>query len=191
MASPDRVRQGPSRGGGALRRHDVIASGVLTGLAGGVGMMVVAVVGAASQDLPALHALGIVGESFVGPDAFGGGGARLAFGALVHLATAAALGVLFAATFPRDFPTPSALVVGQGFALFTIMFLMPLVVPWVNPGFRGAMQGMGGTWVLAHAVFGFAVGLAPALRRRLVEGAAPAPAESSRAGAVVPPARAT
>jgi hypothetical protein len=190
VASPDRERQGAS-GAGALRRHDVIASGVLTGIAGGVGMVVVATAGAAWQDLPALHALGMIGESFVGPDGLAGGGARLAFGAVVHLATAAALGVVFAGTLSRDFPTASALVVGQGFALFTIMFLMPLVVPWANPGFRGGMQAMGGTWVLAHAVFGFAVGLAPALRRSLVHGAAPAPAEPSRAGAVVPPARAS
>jgi hypothetical protein len=102
----------------------------------------------------------------VGPEALDGA-AKLAFGAAVHLATAAALGVLYSAVVPRDFPTACAVGVGVGLALFALMFMMPVVVPWANPGFRGAMQAIGGAWVIAHAVFGAVLGAAPALRRWL------------------------
>jgi hypothetical protein len=163
---------GSSRARDAMTRHEVAASGVLAGVAGGVAMMAVAAIGAASQGIPAVHPLEVIGASFVGPEALEGP-ARIAFGALVHLGTSVAFGVLFAAIVPRDFPTASGIGVGVGWALFGLGFMMSTIVPWANPGFRGEMQDVGGTWVIAHAVFGGIVGTIPALRRRLALGAAP------------------
>jgi hypothetical protein len=37
----------------------------------------------------------------------------------------------------------------------------------VNPVMEAGMHETGGAWVLAYAVFGVALGLVPALRRRL------------------------
>lgn len=147
-----------------MRHHEVLASGILMGIAGGVAMLAVAMIGATSQGIAAMHPLQVIGESFVGPETFDGT-ARIAFGAVVHLATSVAFGVLLAAIVPRDFPMASAIGVGVGFALFALMFMMLLVVPWANPGFRRAMQDIGGTWVIAHAVYGAALGMSPALRR--------------------------
>jgi hypothetical protein len=151
-----------------MKRHEVLASGILSGIAGGVAMLAVAMIGANSQGIAPTYPLEVIGESFVGPQTFDGVGAKIAFGAFVHLATSVALGILLAAILPRDFETASAVGVGVGFALFTLMFMMSLVVPFVNPGFRRGMQDIGGTWVIAHAVFGAVLGMTPVLRRRLV-----------------------
>jgi hypothetical protein len=144
-------------------------------------MIVVAVVGAASQGVPAVQPLQVIGASFVGPEALEGP-ARIAFGALVHLGTSVAFGVVFAAIVPRDFPTASGIGVGVGWALFGLGFMMSTIVPWANPGFRGEMQDLGGTWVIAHAVFGAVLGMTPALRRRLARD----PAASARLASAAP-----
>jgi hypothetical protein len=159
----------------ALKRHDVLASGILCGITGAAAMVGVAAISATSEALPATHALEVIGESFVGPKALEGG-AKIAFGALVHLVAAVALGVLCASIIPRDFPRASAIGAGVGFALFALMFMMILVVPWANPGFRWGMQPIGGSWVIAHAAFGAVLGMAPWLRTRLVREALPGPA---------------
>ncbi len=145
----------------------MLASGVLCGIVGGVAMVGLATIAAAWQGIPAVHPLQVIGESFVGPEAFDSAAAKIAFGGLIHLVTSVAFGVLLAAMIPRDFPMASAIVAGVGFALFTLMFMMSLVVPWANPGFRPGMQDIGGTWVIAHAVFGVALGMTPAFRRWL------------------------
>jgi hypothetical protein len=172
VAAPE-SKNAASRVRGAMMRHEVFASGALSGIAGGVAMVGVAGISAAAQGLAPEYALRIIGESFVAPEALDGA-AKAAFGALVHLATAAALGVLFAGLVARDFPTTCAMGAGVGFALFTLGLMMSLVVPWANPGFRAGMQAIGGAWVIAHAIFGLTLGLAPALRRRLARDAADA-----------------
>lgn len=166
----------PPAAAGFPARHATLSAGLLTGLAGGLAMLAVALSGAVSQGLDALHPLRVIGETLVGPGAFEDAAAQAAFGALLHLVTAAALGVILSAAIPGDYPLASALGVGVGLTLLAFMAMMPLVVAPANPGFRGAMQDMGGTWVLAHAAYGLAIGLAPALRRRL----------ERRAGASVP-----
>lgn len=147
------------------KRHELLAAGTLAGLAAGIAMMAVAMIGAAGQDLPPLHPLQAIGESFVGPEALDGL-AKPALGALVHAATSAALGIVLAAMAPRESRTTCAVGLGLGFSLFALGFMMSTFVPWVNPGLRQELQPMGGSWVLAQAVFGVTLGIAPALRRR-------------------------
>jgi hypothetical protein len=153
-----------------MARHDVLASGIVSGVAGGVAMVVIAMIGAGSEDIAPMRALELIGETFVGADALSGS-AKLAFGALVHLCVSVAFGIVLAGILPADFPVASAIGVGVGFALFALGLMISLVVPWANPGFRGGMQDIGGTWVIAHAVFGATLGTAPMLRRWLARGA--------------------
>lgn len=128
-------------------------------------MMVVAMVGALVEGLSLAHPALVVGEALVGPGTLGGA-ARLVYGLLVHLAVSVVLGVLFAALVPRDFPFASAIGIGVGYSLLVFMFiLMPLMVPWANPGFRDGMQGIGGTYIVGLAVFGAVLGTGPGLRR--------------------------
>jgi hypothetical protein len=151
----------------AARRHDVVASGTAAGLAGGVVMMLLITVSAALAGMPALHPLGVIGASLLGPEALDGGPAHVAYGTILHVLVSCSFGVLFAAMIPRDFPVASAAMVGAGSAILIIGVMMSLVVPPINPMFRSEMQPIGGTWVIAHAAFGATLGLAPALRRRL------------------------
>lgn len=149
-----------------MKHHEVLAAGILSGIAAGIAMMVVIMIAAATQDVPPLHPLRAIGESFVGPQALDGV-AKVAFGAFVHVMTSAALGIVFSAIAPREFGTTCAMGLGMGFALFAMGVMMSTIVPRVNPGLRGELQVMGGSCVLAQAVFGVMLGIAPWLRRRL------------------------
>jgi hypothetical protein len=167
-----------------MRRHEVLASGVVVGVAGAVAMMGVATFAAAWNGLGAMYALQVIGESLVGPRALESPAAQVAFGALLHLLTSVALGVVFAAIVPRDFPPASAIGVGVGFGLLALVVMTSLVVPWANPGFGPGIQAIGGSWVIAHAAFGGTIGMAPAFQRWLVRERAPGSA--SRADPVAP-----
>lgn len=157
----------------AFTRHEVLVSGSATGLAAGVTMMAVAMLGAAVEGLTLAHPARVLGESFVDPGALDGA-AKLAYGLLLHVVVSVVMGISFAALVPRDFPLASAIGIGVGYTVLVFMFiLMPLIVPWANPGFRDGMQGIGGTWIIGLSVFGTVLGTAPGLRRWAVEKAAP------------------
>ncbi len=164
--SSDTHANGSSLAPGRVRRHELLASGIISGVLGGLAMLGVAGIAAALQDLDPLRSLELVGETFVGPEALGRG-AKIALGALIHLAVAASFGVLFAALVPREYAAGSAMGLGVGFGLFAAGLMMTVIVPWVNPGFREGIQVIGGSWVVAHAVFGLVLGAAPSIRRRL------------------------
>lgn len=169
----------------------MLAAGVLSGVAGGAAMAAVVVIAAAATGIAPLQPLAAIGETFVGPEALEGTAAKVALGALVHLAVSAAFGVVFAAVVPRDLPTGCAMGLGAGGALFAMGFMMSVMVPWANPGFAAAAQVMGGSWVIAHAVFGAVLGIAPRLRRSLTGQASGASSEAApappRAAAIAVP----
>jgi hypothetical protein len=166
VAVPQSVLEANHVAQGALRRHDAFTAALVAAAAGAVAMAAVAMVGAAVVGIAPSSPLALIGESFVGPEALAGGG-KVAYGVLVHVVTSLAFALLFVGVVPRDYRAGSALGVGVGFAMFGLMFMMSVVVPWANPGFRSGMQEIGGTWVIAHAVFGLALGTTPALRRHL------------------------
>ncbi len=144
----------------------MLAAGILSGLAGGVAMMALLAIAAALQGIAPVHPLAVIGETFMGPEALSDiVAAKLAFGALLHLATSVAFGIVFAGIVPREFRTSCAMGLGLGVALFQMGFMMSVIVPWVNPGFRAGSQVIGGSWVLAQAVFGATTGIAAPLRR--------------------------
>jgi hypothetical protein len=165
VAIPEERSKAASRVRDAMKHHEVIAAGILSGVAGGITMMAVLVLAAAAQGIAPLHPLMVVGETFIGPEALDAVAAKVAFGAFVHVLTSAAFGVVFAGIVPRDFRMGCAMGLGAGTALFAMGFMMSTIVPWANPGFRAASQVIGGSWVLAHAVFGVTLGIAPPLRR--------------------------
>jgi hypothetical protein len=170
-----------------MRQHEVLSAGTASGVLGGIVMAAVSAIGAALQgDDPALS-LAAIGETLAGG---GAGGVKIAIGALLHLATCAAIGIFFAAVVPREFPTACAMGLGVGIALFTAGAMMATIVPWANPGFRERIQVIGGTWTIAVAAFGAALGSAPFLRR-WVSGAAPAAADRRPVPATRAPAAPT
>jgi hypothetical protein len=145
--------------------HEGLASRVVSGVAGAFAMMAVVEAGALSEGLALARPLQVIGWTFVGPDGMGSVAASAAFGAFVHVTTAVVLALVFTAILAPDRDRTSSAGVGVGFALFALCIMMSVVVPWANPGFKGEMQAIGGTWVIAHAVYGAVLGLRPGLRR--------------------------
>jgi len=164
---PDLDEALPSLAQRAWTRHDVIVSGVVAGVLGGIVMALFLAVCALEAGMDPLHPLRVIGSTFGGPEALEGGGGVVAFGAALHLTTSALFGVVLAALIPRDFPSGCAIGVGAAYGLFTLGVMMSVVVPAVNPLFRPEMQPVGGSWVIAHVLYGLALGFVPALRRRL------------------------
>lgn len=139
---------------------EVVAGGV-SGLVAGGAMAVTLVAAALLAEVPALAAFRVIGGFAPGlPD--GSPGQALA-GLVLHAAVSAALGVLFAWVLPRDFPPTCAAGVGVGYALFAMGFAISAVLP---PSFSGDLHDLGGSWVVAQAVYGAVLGRVLASARR-------------------------
>jgi hypothetical protein len=148
----------------------LVVAGGGAGLLGGALMMAVLWIGAAWSDrdpdpLEQLRAMGLTFLGSEGVEAAGPG--HLAWGLFLHLVVSALLGIVFASILPSGFPYGSAAVVGIGYAGFVLGITTGLVLPALNPTLRAQMPALGGTWVIAHAVYGFAIGVGPWLRGRL------------------------
>jgi hypothetical protein len=149
-------------------RNDLLYAGAVGGLFAGAAMMGFAVVAAVSGGLSPSRPLELVAATFVGRAALDGGANMLLAGALLWAAVSAALGLLYAALVPREFPFSSSAMMGVGYSLFLVGIMTSAVLPRVNPVMRAEMPEMGGAWVLAYAVFGVALGVIPSLRRRMI-----------------------
>jgi hypothetical protein len=146
---------------------DTVAGGVGAGLIAGAAMIAVAMVSAARADLAPARPLELVGATFVGREGLEAGAPALLYGALLWVVVSVALGLLFAAMIPRDFPPVSAAILGLGYSLLVLAIMSSVVLPWVNPTMRAAMPEMGGAWVIAYVVFGLALGSVAPLRQWL------------------------
>jgi hypothetical protein len=122
---------------------------------------------AAAVGLDPLHPIRVIGATFGGPEASLAGAATVAWGAFVHAAASIAIGLAFVAIFSPEARPLGGAVLGGGYALFVLGIMAAGVVPRVNDVFRVEMQPMGGSWVVAHALYGCVLGLAVAgLARR-------------------------
>lgn len=164
MAIPEEGRNGASRARWAMKNHPALASGAVSGIAGGVVMIAFVAIAAMTEGISPAQPLADIGETFIGAEALGVA-AKVTLGAILHLATSAAFGIVFAGIVPREFSTQCAMGLGAGVALFAMGFMMSVVVPWVNPGFRAASHLIGGSWVIAHVLYGLTLGMALPLRR--------------------------
>lgn len=154
--------------GGRPAVNDLLVASIVVGLLAGAAMLVCAALGAAMAELPASRPLALTAAIFTGSDALNAGPGALIAGGLLWAAVSVGLALLYAPLVPRDFPFVSAAVVGAAYAFFAMAVLTSAVLPRVNPVMRAGMPDFGGAWVLAYAVFGVALGLVPAFRRRLV-----------------------
>lgn len=146
---------GGVRAASERRPRGAVAAGGLAGLAAGGAMAATLVVAALLADAPALLAFQAIGEVIPGIPA-GGAGATVA-GVLAHGVVSAGLGVVFAAIVPRDFPAPCLAGVGVGLALLAMGFAIAVFLP---DRFVWALHAIGGSWVIAHGVYGTVLGLA-------------------------------
>lgn len=156
----------PATRNGVLRRHEVLLAGAACGLLGGLVMLLIVTIGAARAGLGPAAPLEAIGSTFVEAEALSSG-ARMAWGLAVLGSTAAGYGLLFAGIAPREMTTPCAAGLGLGYAILVVGIMTSFLVPWANPGFRDDMQAIGGTWIVAHALYGVTLGFVPAVRRAL------------------------
>lgn len=166
---------GASAVGSAAGQRGALASGVVSGLLGGAVMALFLAAAASAAGMTGLQPLEAIGATFLAADSPGGGPGPALYGALLHALTSVGLGLVFAALVPRDLPPVCAAMVGIGYAMFAAGIMASLVVPAVNPEFRTAAQPIGGAWVMAHALFGAALGLSYALQHRTSREAAAQP----------------
>ena len=148
------------RGGNGRTSGGTLGPGFVAGLLGGVTMALWMVVSALAADVAPLGPLEALGDTFGGAEGRERNAATFVLGILMHLAFAGILGVLFVSVLPRDFPGGMAAMMCMGFAFVVMGFMTSLVLPAVNPPLRAEMPMLGGSWVIAHAVFGITVGYA-------------------------------
>lgn len=149
-----------------VRTNDALAGGASAGLLGGAAMLAIVMAAAPGAGLTPAWPLQLTAGTVMGADALERGASAAILGLVLWAVVAAALGVVFAAITPRDYSLASASIVGVGYALFVMPIMVTLVLPWVNPTMRAEMPAVGGTWVIAYAVFGSLLGLVPRFRRR-------------------------
>lgn len=147
--------------------------GVVAGVVAGVVMAAYLVLAAVLQELEPFTALTPMGATFRGADAAAGGAGALLFGVSLHLAVSALFGLIFALALPRDFTPGSSAFLGIGFAFVVMGFMTSLVVPPVNPVLEDSFHDLGGSWVIAHALFGLTTGYTVQRLRRAVPAGAP------------------
>jgi hypothetical protein len=115
------------------------------------------VLAAAVQGMEPWTALEPMGATFRRPVEPGGVGAML-YGLSLHLAVSALVGLLYATMLPRDFPPWSAAFLCVGFSAAVLGFMTSCIVPSANPVLEDSFHGLGGSWVIAHALFGLTAG---------------------------------
>jgi hypothetical protein len=111
-----------------------------------------------AQGMEPFSALEPLGATFRGADALDGGTASLLFGIFLHLSVSTLVGLLFAAVLPGDFTPGNAAFICVGLAFVVMGFMTSLVVPEVNPVLKDRFHEFGGSWVIAHTMFGMTAG---------------------------------
>ncbi len=167
--------------------RSAVVAGALAGVLAGVVMAAYLVLAAVLQELEPFTALTPMGATFRDADALAGGAGTLLLGVSLHLGVSALVGVILALILPRDFTPGSSGFLAIGFALVVMGFMTSTVVPAVNPVLEESFHDLGGSWVLAHMLFGLTLGYAV---QRLRQGAPGVEARVSAPGRPAPPAAA-
>src|SRR5262245_28137433 len=154
---------------------EVVKAGVVAGVIGGLLMAIWAMFATSALGLGPFAVPQLIGAAFRGPEALISGPGVIVWGVVLHLLTAAALGVLFATLVRRDTPRGISTLAGIAYALGVFVLMMFVVVPVVNPVMSNRVSMMIGTMLIMHVLFGVGVGLAPVFRRAFAPKVAVAP----------------
>ena len=146
---------------------DTLYAGAIAGSVGGVLFLIFAMGIAVLNGVDILSPLRLVGATFIGAGALEGGAGVILYGSLLHTATAVAWGVLFAAILPRDVPLSAATIAGLVYGLLVMLVMLYVVLPIANPVMREAVDGTT-AFSIEHLIYGGALALVPALRRRFM-----------------------
>ena len=126
-----------------------IIVGVRAGLIGGLLMAVFAMI-------------------FIGVDQSAGAG-LVALGAVLHLLTAALLGVVFTGFLARGRRGVPAVLSGIAYGCAVFVLMTFVVLPVVDSALVSRVAVMPGVWLAAHVLFGLGVGSVQALHRQSID----------------------
>jgi len=135
-----------------------VFAGPVAGIAGGLVMAGYLVIAAVALGMEPLTALAPMGATLRSPDTIGGGAGWVLFGLSLHLAVSAVVGLIFAVIVPRDHTPAVAAFLCVGLTFAVMAFMTSVVVPAVNPVLQASFHGLGGSWVIAHVLFGATAG---------------------------------
>ncbi|MGH7710739.1 MAG: hypothetical protein ACREOG_05620 [Gemmatimonadaceae bacterium] len=141
--------------------RDILIVGAGVGLTAGLSMALWAILTSVWHGLGLLASFEMIGATFLGPDATPHGWVSALYGVVVHSATAAAFGVLFAALVPPTASSHFATKAGLAFALAILLAMTFVVTPIVNPVLRHGVDAIPKSWIIQHAIFGLSIGLLP------------------------------
>ena len=138
--------------------REFAASGALAGLAGGVVMMFYLMLYSAFWGAGFLLPLRLVAATFFGVGALIGGPGVVIAGAIIHLAIAAALGILYSLIPRATTTTFHSLLGGIGFGVVVMLVSTLIVLPSADPVLRARVALTPLAWFLGHALFGALMG---------------------------------
>lgn len=158
-------------GGEAVRRERggggrTAARGFVAGVAGGLAMAAFMALAASIEGLGPLSPLRPLGDTFADSGSREGGAGVLAFGLGLHLLVAGLVGVVCAGLVPAELRPGGAAIVCMGVAFVALAIATSYVLPAWNASLLASMPRLGGSWVMAHAVYGAVVGYVGWMGRR-------------------------
>lgn len=153
--------------------NEIIDAGMVAGLAGGVAMALFATIYAAAAGIGFWQPLEAIAATITGASAVHANAGAVILGLVVHLVVSMVLGVVFAALCPREVLAAPAIVFGTFAALFVLVLMNLIVLPFVNGHVRSHLMWGSDVGVIPvqaafvmHILYGLGLSLAPWLRRR-------------------------
>jgi hypothetical protein len=143
---------------------EILASGILGGLVGGVLWALLLMFVYAGSGAGFWTPMQAVAAAFVGPTAFASSAAIL-LGIAAHLFASMVWGVLFGILAPRNAPWGTAMVGGLIAGVLTILPMTWGVLASFDPVMFDQVGAIWGAWLVAHVFFGVGLGFVPAFRR--------------------------
>jgi hypothetical protein len=148
--------------------RDILEAGTFAGVLAGLGMAVWLATFGLFTGLGGLTPLKLIGGTLYRHSALEEGMGPAFWGLVLHLAVAAAFGVLYAAIMASRRQDPLAEVAGAiVYGLLVWIVMTFAVLPLVDPFMRSRVTGFSTAWFGAHVVYGATLGILPQVRRAL------------------------
>jgi hypothetical protein len=151
-------------------RHakEIVGAGAITGLLGGLVLVVAAAVTGAIIGVPPADFARGISAVFRGDAAMAGAGGDVLLGLVVHFAVAVATGVLFAWLIGRATSDGKALVGALVYSLAVWAIMLYVVARAAAPQFVTITEAAPWwAWLVSHLLYGVPLALSPTLQRRI------------------------
>jgi hypothetical protein len=151
--------------------REMVEAGAVSGLVGGVAMVVFATIYAAAAGLGFWTPVEAIAQTVLGRGMTGA--SAIVVGVAIHVAVSMLFGIVFAIVTPRDVAPAPAVAFGMFGGLAILVMMDLIVLPVVNPAVRSQLIWGSSPHALPvgvafamHLIYGLGLSLAPSLRRR-------------------------